>query len=281
MSQNKKPDIKSLFPKRPAAAHKGDFGRVVILAGSAGMLGAGILSSRAALRTGAGLVYLAVPKELQDITNVATPEVIVQGYRQINDLFPLINECSALAIGPGLGSERRIAKELLLYLNETSFSAPIVVDADGLTAFNDDRQLLSKLNLKMVLTPHPGELSRLIGLKVAEIQAAREKVAISTAKLLKKTIVLKGRGTVIASPVGEYYINNTGNPGMATAGSGDVLTGMMVAMLAQRADLFQAAAAAVYLHGLAGDLAAKETGEYSLVASDIIKLIPEALKKGI
>ncbi|MDD5593207.1 MAG: NAD(P)H-hydrate dehydratase [Candidatus Margulisbacteria bacterium] len=271
-------EIKKLFPKRPPDSHKGDFGKVFILAGSEGMLGAAILCGRGALRIGAGLVYLGCPLKARDTVNCATPEIIVVGGDKAADYLTAAQKADAIAVGPGLGWRRDIARDMLFKLSDEKFSGPVVVDADGLNAFIGDISALEKLQLKLVLTPHPGEMARLLGQKSAEIQKNREKTAAETAKLLKCTVVLKGYRTVVADQGGALYINETGNPGLATGGVGDVLTGMIVGLAARGIPAFEAAAAAVYLHGLAGDLAAKEKGEYGLIASDLIEKIPNAIQ---
>jgi NAD(P)H-hydrate epimerase len=269
--------LKIKLPARPAGSHKGDFGRVFLLAGSAGMLGAGVLCSRGALRTGAGLVYLGVPLKVRDAVNLATPEVIVVGGEGVEDYLSAALGATAVAIGPGLGERRALARELLAKLSAERFSAPVILDADGLNAFAGELLSLQKLNLKLILTPHPGEMARLWGRKVEEIQQDREKIALETAQLVGCVVVLKGHQTVVADGRSASYINNTGNPGMASGGTGDVLTGMIAGLAGQGLALFDAAVAGVYLHGLAGDLAAKEKGECGLIASDLVEKISYAI----
>jgi ADP-dependent NAD(P)H-hydrate dehydratase / NAD(P)H-hydrate epimerase len=281
MSKNNQPadEIRSLFPPRPPESHKGDYGKVFIQAGSEGMLGAALLCSRGALRVGAGLVYLGVPPKARDIVNLATPEVITIGGDNAADYLSPVQKSDALAVGPGLGWRRALARELLFKLSEAGFSAPVVIDADGLNAFIGDLAGLKGLGLRLILTPHAGEMARLLDRKSDEIQKNRTKVAAETAKLLNCVVVLKGWQTVVADTDGTIYINNTGNPGMAGGGSGDVLTGMIAGLAAQGASPRAAAVAGVYLHGLAGDLAAKEKGEYGLIASDLVEKIPDAIQK--
>jgi NAD(P)H-hydrate epimerase len=264
---------KNIFPKRKAESHKGSYGRVFILAGSPGMLGAAILVSRGALRAGAGLVYLDSPKESRDIVNIATPEVIIVSGSQ-----SAIN-ADALAIGPGLGSRKKTAFDLLVDLNKKKFKKPIILDADGLNAFEGKINTLRNLNLNLILTPHPGELARLLSKTTDELLNDREKAAREAAELLGHIIVLKGHRTTVAGKNGKVYINKTGNPGMASAGAGDVLTGVIAGLAAQGLNLWDAACAGVYLHGLAGDLAAAELGEYGMIASDIIDHLPKAIIK--
>lgn len=258
------------LPKRKLDAHKGDYGKVFILAGSEGMLGAGVLCCRGALRVGAGLVYLSVPRNLRDIANLATPEVI------ITNEDPAYS-ADAIAIGPGLGNRRKLARNLLYRLNRKKIKVPVVLDADGINAFLKDLNSLRKLDLNLILTPHPGELGRLLKLSTAEVQKKREKVALKAAQLFNCIVVLKGHHTVIADKSGKVSVNKTGNPGMASAGMGDVLTGMIAGLAGQGIKPYDAAVLGVHLHGLAGDLAAKQKGEYGLIASDVADKIPEAI----
>jgi NAD(P)H-hydrate epimerase len=260
------------LPKRKLNTHKGDYGKVFILAGSEGMLGAAILCSRGALRVGAGLVYLSVPKNLRDIANLATPEVIISDQDQAYS-------ADAIVIGPGLGARRRDARDLLFKLNLKKIKIPIILDADGLNAFPEDAESLKKFDLDLILTPHPGELSRLLGRSIPDIQKNREKSAREAAKSFNCTVVLKGYRTVIADQTGKVKVNNTGNPGMATAGVGDVLAGMIAGLAGQGIKSYEAAVLGTYLHGLAGDLAEKEKGEYGMIASDLVDKIPAAILK--
>jgi len=270
MLKNKRVEFKKFFPKRRPETHKGDYGRVYLLAGSPGMLGAAVLCSRGALKVGAGLVYLADPGSGRDCLNLATPEVIVA-----RDDRPAL-AAQAVALGPGLGERRARAKGLLMKLSRGQFSGPVVVDADGLNAFSGLPEL-QKLKLKLILTPHPGEMGRLLGLAGEAVQRDRARIAAETARALNCVVVLKGHRTIVAGPGRNSYINNTGNPGMATGGAGDILAGMIAGLAAQGLAPFDAAAAGVYLHGLAGDLAAQAIGEYGLVASDLVDRIPEAI----
>lgn len=188
-----------------------------------------------------------------------------------------LRSCDAAVIGPGLGSHpstRALVRRLLC-----SAGCPLVVDADGLNALAGRADLLKKRKSEVVLTPHPGEMGRLLGVSVASVQASRKEVAKNLALRYKITVVLKGHGTVVAGSSGEVYLNKTGNPGMATAGSGDVLAGMIAAFLGQGLEPFQAAKYGVYLHGLAGDLAAKQKTEMGMIASDIVDNIPGAIKR--
>jgi NAD(P)H-hydrate epimerase len=263
--------ISKLLPKRKPATHKGDYGRVMIVAGSPGMTGAAVLASRGALRSGAGLTYLAVPKELVNFVDPMTPEVITLPFEKIKNI-----KADVVAAGPGLGVSartRRIISSLI------SLPSSLVIDADGLNIIAKDLNLLKRIKEKIILTPHPGEISRLINKSIQYVQKNRVKVAKEAAKRFGCIMVLKGHRTVVAAPSGKTFVNPTGNPGMASGGVGDVLTGMIAGLAGQGMSLWNAAVAGVYLHGLAGDLAAKEKGEYAMIASDLVDKIPYAIQK--
>lgn len=279
-----------LLPRNPKA-HKGDFGHIFILAGSSQFSGAAVLSAEAAMRSGAGLVTLGIPRSLnQAIIKIKPKEVMtlplpqtragtlsLAGYKKIKDF---INNIDILVVGPGLGKNNStfsLVRRLIVKTNK-----PAVIDADGLNALvgHLDRVKAQGLRVKeIIMTPHPGEMARLLGVSISKVQAKRKEIAKKFAKSHRVTVVLKGHQSVVADYKNNLYINRTGNPGMATAGSGDVLTGMIAAFLGQGLNAFNAAKYAVYLHGLAGDLAAKEKTQLSLIASDIIDKIPEAIKK--
>jgi len=267
-----------IFPKRRPQSHKGDYGKLFILAGSEGMFGAAILCSRGALHVGTGLIYLAIPKKSADIVNIATPEVIVVSGDSVQDLYHQAKKANALAIGPGLGERRELVRELLLNLSSENYPFPIVLDADGLNAFSDTPEAIAKLKLKLILTPHPGELARLLGKNIEQIQLNREAVAQAAASLFNAILILKGHQTVVADALGQLYINETGNPGMATGGVGDILTGMIGGLIAQGIDPWNAAIAGVHLHGLAGDLAAQDKGECGMTAGDLVDKIAYAIQ---
>ncbi len=278
--------------RRKPDAHKGDFGHIFILAGSARFSGAAVLSSEAAMRSGAGLVTLGIPKSLnsalikikpKEVMTFPLPEtsdgaLSLSGYNKIKGFE---NNIDVLAIGPGLSQNKSTQSLVRKILSKTDKS--MVIDADGLNALVGYLDLLRvksyELRVTMILTPHPGEMARLMGISIKEVQNNRKDIARKFAKHYKVTTVLKGHNTVVADYSGNLYINKTGNPGMATAGSGDVLTGMIAAFLGQGLSAFNAAKYGVYLHGLAGDLAAKEKTQIGMIASDIIDKIPEAIKK--
>lgn len=269
------------LPRRDRAASKRDFGRLLIVAGSVGYTGAPTLASRAAVRGGAGLVYLGVPRDIYAITAVKNDEAMpfplpcdgggLLTAAALEELCPRLERADCLAIGPGLGRSRGV-RELVLALLRRS-RVPTVLDADGLWAVSQDPDVLSSLSAPLVLTPHEGEFARLGG----DLSAGRVGAALAFASRRGCALVLKGQDTVVAFPHGELYVNHTGNPGMARGGSGDVLTGLMGALLCQL-PLREAVCAAVYLHGLAGDLCAAEMGEYGMTPTDIIEKLPSAMK---
>lgn len=268
-------EIKEILPTRDVDSHKGSYGRVGIVAGSKGMTGAPYLSSTAALKSGSGLVYSVVPKDIEDIMSIKFTEVIVNGYETIEQCLSVINKMDGLVLGPGLG-ESPETKALVKTILET-FQGPIVLDADGINAICDGEILFNRKGLT-VITPHPGELSSLINKDVKEIQEQRIFYSKYTSKKYNVITVLKGHETIITYN-DNIYINKTGNPGMATAGSGDVLSGMIISFICQGIDPYKSCILATYTHGLAGDLGKINRGEYGLVASDILDLIPMAIKK--
>ncbi len=277
-----------MLPHRWADMHKGDAGRLLIVAGSAGMTGAAALAGLAAVRSGAGLVTLAIPESLNDILEVKCTEVMTlpvpeTGQRSLApeaaaQILAFAENCDAVALGPGLSqvaATQELARELI-----GRISQPLVVDADGLNACADAIEVLKDRSAPTVITPHPGELSRLVDLSVTDIQADRVGAARQAAGDLGCVVVLKGAATVTAAPDGEVWVNPTGNPGMASGGVGDVLTGVIAALLAGGADDLEAAVSGVFHHGRAGDLAAERCGERGLVASDLLEQVPAAFLDG-
>lgn len=263
--------ISRSLPRRKLESHKGDYGRVLIIAGSSGMTGAAVLASRGALRSGSGLTYLAVPKDLVNIIDSQTPEVITLPIDKYKTVKP-----NVVAIGPGLGTSAKVKKILRsLLLRKIS----LVIDADAINIIAKKPNSLKKAKANIIITPHPGEMARLLKRKIKDIQKNREALALETAKKYNCIVVLKGNKTVIADPKGNSIINPTGNPGMASGGVGDVLTGMIASFIGQGLSLFDAAIAGVFLHGLAGDLAAEEKGQRGMVASDLVEKISNALQK--
>lgn len=274
---------------READTHKGDYGRVLVLAGSVGYTGAAYLCSKAALRSGAGLVTLGIPESLNAImaaklTCVMTrplPETHARSLSQEGkqEILDLAKGFDVVAIGPGLGTHpdtKALVLELLQALDK-----PIVLDADGITAVCDDLGAIERNPGKMVLTPHPGEMARVLGLPSAqEVQKDRLKIAVRFAKRCGAVLVLKGHETLVTDAE-RIYTNKTGNPGMATAGSGDVLTGMIACLVAQGLEPFDAAQLGVYLHATAGDLAAERFGETAMIATDILDSLHRAILRHV
>ncbi len=276
--------------KRRLASHKGSYGHVLVVAGSRSYVGAAYLCAEGALRCGAGLVTLAVPEGIYPIIASRLTEAIFLPLPQtaggalaakaLPRLLAAARQASCLAIGPGL-SRAAQTQRLVCHL-VSRIDKPMVIDADGLNALAAKRDVLKSLRKKraaVILTPHPGELARLTRQPVAAIQKARKKVAKDFALHYNVHLILKGFQTVVASAEGGLYVNRSGNPGMATAGSGDVLTGICAGLLAQGATGREAARCGAYLHGVAGDLAARDMTEMALVASDILLYLPAALRR--
>lgn len=273
------------LPARPADSHKGDFGRVLVVAGSRGMSGAAVLCGVAALRGGAGLVRVAVPSTIVPLVAPANPCLMTaplpddQGHLALAALSPLQElaaQSTVLAVGPGLSRSHDLDRLLPALVEEVK--APMVLDADGLNAFLPDVSRLGRHAGPLVITPHPGEFARLLDLSIDDIQANRRDFAAGFAQKYRVVVVLKGHETIVTDGA-HTYINNTGNPGMATAGAGDVLTGLLAALIGQGLAPFAAAQLAVCLHGVAGDLARDRLGEHCLIATDIIKFLPRAFRR--
>ncbi len=275
-----------MLTPRPVESNKGTFGRVLVVAGSRGMSGAAVLCASAALRGGAGLVRLAVPAELLPVVASANPCYLTAPLPQDErgllsaaaeaEILTLARANDVLALGPGLG--RSPALDSLVDALVEKAALPIVLDADGINAFQQRPERLRGRNAPLILTPHPGELARLLGVDVPAVQADREEIAARFARDHAVILVLKGHATIVTDGR-RIYCNSTGNPGMATGGTGDVLTGLVAALLAQHLEPFSAAQLGVYLHGLAGDLARDELGEVSLIASDLLHYLPRAFRQ--
>jgi NAD(P)H-hydrate epimerase len=272
---------------RPPQAHKGDYGHLFALAGSPGKTGAAAMICHGALRTGAGLVTLGIPASLNPILEAKLTEAMTEplpdegtGYlssEASERILQLLEGKTAFALGPGISTRPQVEKLLLELIPEIPI--PLVIDADGITALASRPEILKECKSSVVLTPHPGEMARLAGITTHAVQADRIGVAKGFAQTYGCIVCLKGHRTVIATPDGEIYINQTGNPGMASGGTGDVLTGMIGGLMAQGLSPLEAAVWGVYLHGLAGDMAERELGEISLIAGDIIDYLPHALKE--
>jgi len=274
-----------ILPPRRADSNKGNYGRVLVVAGSRGMSGAAVLSASAALRGGAGLVYLAVPEGIQDRVATANPCYLTVALpqddhgqiagRALAELLPLLQANDVAALGPGLGRSQELTTLVGSVLAQAR--VPVVLDADGLNALEHRSEELRHHAGPVVITPHPGEFARLTGSRVADVQARRQELAAQFAAEHRVVVVLKGQGTVVTDGR-RVHVNSTGNPGMATGGTGDVLTGLVAALLGQGLEPFAAAHLGVHVHGLAGDLARDERGEVSLIASDLLDFLPYAFR---
>lgn len=277
-------EASSLLPQRPVNSHKGTFGKVGVIGGSSGMAGAPSFTGIAALKIGAGLVRVAVPENIQATVAGYSPELITVGLKgmenllkvdNLNRIEDLMEQSTVMAVGPGLGISDSTTKIVSKILQE--YQGPVILDADGINSLGDVG-LLSQRRGPIILTPHPGEFARLVNKSIEEIQCRRIDFSREFAVQNKVCLVLKGAASVIALPDGNVYINPTGNEGMATAGSGDVLTGMITGLLAMGMDVEEAVVLGPYLHGIAGDLAAEEISTYSMTAGDIISYISGAVK---
>jgi len=276
--------LRGLVAPRAADSHKGDFGRVTIVAGSIGKTGAAHLSAMGALRSGAGLVTVATPKCCLPIVASMEPAfmtmplpddeaggVIIDAVERVLDI-----DHDVLACGPGLGRTANASEFVQALLDRAT--VPLVLDADAITVLADDPGRLTGSDERdIIITPHPGEMARLVGSSIADVQANRIEVAATFATTHRVYVILKGHRTVIATPEGKVYINPTGNPGMATGGTGDVLTGMIAAWLAQLLDAEAACRLAVFLHGAAGDLVESREGQVSMIATDLLDCLGEVL----
>ena len=280
-------DVARLFPRRPRDVHKGTYGHLLVLAGSVGKTGAAALCARAALRSGVGLVTVGTAASAQPTVAALSLEAMTEplpetparslAMKAREPIVALAEARAAVAIGPGLGLDdetRALARVLV-----STLPRPMVVDADALTALADHLDVLRGAHTARVLTPHPGEMARLLGGTVADVQADRLGAARAFATAHGVHLVLKGARTLIAAPDGRVLVNPTGNAGMASGGTGDVLTGILGALLARGLDATQAALAGVYLHGLAGDVAAERVGEEALIATDVIDALGEAFRR--
>jgi NAD(P)H-hydrate epimerase len=280
--------LRDLFKPRARGAHKGDFGHVLVIGGSVGKTGAAAMAGIAALRAGAGLVTVASPNSAVPVIAGHAAELMTAPLPETAEgsislkavdsgrLAALAENKTVVALGPGIGTHAETVALVRKFVAQ--ITKPLVIDADGLNALAGSAIRTYTPNL--VLTPHPGEMARLTGMSTADVQADRVGVARGYATGRNVTVVLKGQRTIIAFPDGRVWINPTGTPAMATGGSGDILTGLISGLLAQFPDKAeQAIAGAVYLHGLAGELAAAELGEKSMIATDLLEFLPEAMNE--
>lgn len=284
-------EVRGMIPERMADSHKGSFGHVGVIAGSVGKTGAAAMASLASLKVGAGIVSLAAPSSLNRILAQKLTEVMTFplpegregfiGSQAEGKILEFLSDKDVAAIGPGISTDKG-TQELMRRLVK-SVSLPIVIDADGINAFVGYTDLLKNAGVPLILTPHPGEMAGLLGIGPSDVQADRIGISRRFASEYHLYLVLKGARTIIAEPSGAVYINPTGNPGMATAGTGDILTGIIAGLVAQRLDMGNAVRLGVFLHGLAGDMAAKEMGEAGMIAGDLMNMIPGAIRyiKGV
>ncbi len=278
-------------PSRPSASHKGTYGRILVIAGATGMTGAAALASKAALRAGGGLVTLATPKHLNPILEGLLPEVMTlplpetdAGSLAVSAVSTILEFAektkSVLAIGPGLSQDSEtvtLVHQLVRENQEQGLGLRMVIDADGLNALAQATELIPRLGKDAVLTPHPGEMARLTNTSVSTLELDRISTAQQFASEHGVTLVFKGAPTVTGTPNGNVWINSTGNPGMATGGMGDVLTGVIAGLMAQGVSSERAGALGVYVHGLAGDSVSERLGTHGLIASDVLEAVPEAI----
>ncbi len=269
-------DIVNIKKLRSKFDHKGNYGHALLIAGSYGKMGAAVLGARAAMRSGLGLLSTHVPRCGYSIMQTSIPESMISIDAHENNFTqaPDLEKYNAIGIGPGLGMEKATVEGFISVLEK--YSNPMVIDADGLNILSEHRHLLNLIPERSLLTPHPKEFQRLVGTWRTDFERLEKLKAF--AHQTKAILILKGANTSIATPAGDVYFNSTGNPGMATGGSGDVLTGVLTALVAQGYSPLEAAILGVYLHGLAGDLAVGRKSEESLIASDVIDFLPEAFK---
>ena len=278
--------MRALLPQRKSDANKGDFGKNLILGGSIGMTGAVCLSAMSALRSGSGLVNVATPDSQREIVAIKLTEAMTLGCddncgkfsgNDSGKIIEKINSSDVCAFGMGMARSCGISNMVFNIIRDAK--KPLVIDADGINAVSENIDTLKELKTKAVLTPHPGEMARLLKIPVSEIQINRIKSAVDFSAKYNVVTVLKGEKTIVADTDGKYEINQTGNPGMATGGTGDVLSGVIASFIGQGLNPYDAAVLSVYLHGRAGDIAANEKGFYSLIASDVVEKLPMAIKE--
>lgn len=279
-------DAVRALPVRPVDGHKGSFGGLLVLAGSKAYSGAAFLTVSAGLRSGCGMVYAALPENVMErMANrlIEAIKVSLPGgggdeylsHETWSDLEPWLEKADAIALGPGIGTEEETAR---LVDEIVCVDLPMVIDADALNCLEEKALYLTERKAPTVLTPHPGEMGRILGMSAQEVQADRIEAATRLAREGEVVVLLKGWRTIVASPEGQVYVNPTGNSGMAKGGTGDVLTGLIGGFLAQGCSALDAACAGAFLHGLSGDLAREELGERGMTARDVLRRMPEALK---
>ena len=279
--------IKNYIPKRMADSHKGTYGKASVIAGSRGLSGAAILTCLAALNAGVGVIELFIPESIDLIISTKVVEIITRPLKEsqngimdlssISGILEGIEKSDVVAIGPGCGNSNELFELVKRVIN--AYEKPVVIDADGLNALSKNIEILKESKSEIVLTPHLGEMSRLIKRPIEEIKKDKINIVKEFSKEYNVILVLKGARTVIGLPNGKIYINVNGNSGMSTAGSGDILTGIIASLIAQGLDPKKAALLGVFIHGYSGDLVANEKGEYGMLAEDIVKSIGRAFKE--
>ncbi len=265
--------VKRTYKYRKTYSNKSDNGKTLVFASSNSMAGASILCSRSAIRAGAGLIYQFVPRNLQPFINISVPESIVFSYDDLSKLRAI--NFSAVIAGPGIGREN---KSMLKKIIKETKSSTIIFDADALNIIAEDESIIKKINRKVVLTPHPAEMARLLKCSVEEVQNDRIKASNKAAEKFNAVVVLKGLNTVVSEPLGRTCVVSAGNPSLATGGSGDVLAGIIGAIIGQGADVFESAVSGAYIHGMAADIVRSLKGETGVSPLDIIDAIPYFIK---
>lgn len=273
---------KPVFPKRNPFTHKGDYGKALNISGSYGMTGAAFLSGKAALRSGVGLLKTAVPDTVYGVLAPVLPESVLIPLKtengevcrdEMSRLASEIKTADAVLVGCGLGKSKTAR---MLFETALEYSTgTLIIDADGINILSENINIVRQSSADIIITPHSGEMARLFGVTPSEIEADREKYVIKAATEFNVTAVLKGHETLVASKDGRLFYNTTGNPGMATGGSGDTLSGIILGLSATGYDALSSATKGVYIHGLAGDLALKKVSETSLLPTDILDTLPE------
>ncbi|MBI2850980.1 MAG: NAD(P)H-hydrate dehydratase [Chloroflexi bacterium] len=283
---------RSVLPERPLDANKGTFGKVLVVAGSVNYIGAAYLACSGAMRVGAGLVTLATPASVQpilaskltEVTHLPLPELRLSpgviSEKALRSVRGALSSYNVLLVGCGLGQNKHTESFVYdLLLGNTRNVLPSVIDADALNVIRYNGEWWQSLTDNAILTPHPGEMSRLTGLSVEKVQSARAGIARKMAQKWHKTVVLKGANTIVAASDGKTMISPFANPGLASAGTGDVLSGVIAGLLAQGLTLTHAAACGVYLHGTAGEMVSEKIGDAGMIASDLLPVLPLAIKR--
>lgn len=285
MTQSITPDLaRSLVPPRPQDSHKGTYGYLLVIAGSAGLTGAACLTCESAFRAGVGMVTLGLPRSLNIAMEARLTETMTRPLPETEDqtlslpafdeIMKLSERMHAMALGPGMSTHPET--QLLMRSLIEKVDLPMVIDADGLNALPGHLELLSSRTKPTIISPHPGEMARLTGMPVFDIQRNRERIAREYAAKWKVELILKGAPSLVATSDNRLLLNTTGNSGMSTAGSGDVLTGILAALLCQGLTAPNAAALGTFLHGLAGDFAAERFTSWGAIAGDLVDCLPEA-----